>query len=182
MEKSVSQVAMESAGIRSALERIAEEILKSPSDPSKLVLIGIHTGGVQLARRLQSIFLKGHGLSIPMGTLDINLYRDDWTRLHKQPLVRSTNFPFPMDEQEVVLVDDVLYTGRTIRAALDAIMDYGRPQRVQLAVLVDRGHRELPICAQFVGISMQTEAEQQVHVVLSEKEDEDRILIETPSH
>lgn len=181
MDKSVIQVVMESADIQSALERIAEEIMQSPANPTKLVLIGIHTGGVYLARRLQSIFLKNHALSIPVGTLDINLYRDDWTRLHTQPLVRSTDLPFPVQDREVVLVDDVLYTGRTIRAALDAIMDYGRPQRVQLAVLVDRGHRELPICAQFVGTTLKTDAGEQVHVQLSEKENRDQVIIETPA-
>lgn len=171
---------MESADIQSALERIADEILKSPADPGHLVLIGIHTGGVHLAGRLRKIFYEKYDMSIPLGSLDINLYRDDWTRLHTQPLVRSTELPFPIHDCDVVLVDDVLYTGRTTRAALDAIMDYGRPKRVQLAVLVDRGHRELPICAQFVGLFVQTETRQQVHVLLAEKANEDRVIIETP--
>ncbi len=180
MENSNIHVTMESAEIQAALERIAGEILESPADPRRLVLIGIHTGGVHLAGRLKQIFHEKHGMSVPLGSLDINLYRDDWTRLHTQPLVRSTELPFPIQDCDVVLVDDVLYTGRTTRAALDAIMDYGRPKRVQLAVLVDRGHRELPIFAQFVGLSVPTEAHQQVHVLLSEKENTDRVIIETP--
>jgi pyrimidine operon attenuation protein/uracil phosphoribosyltransferase len=115
---------------------------------------------------------------VPVGSLDITLYRDDWTRLHTQPVVKATELPFPIDDREVVLVDDVLYTGRTIRAALDALVDYGRPKRVQVAVLVDRGHRELPICSQFVGIELRTREDEMVNVLLKEKDMSDQVVIE----
>ncbi len=169
---------MEAAEVRQTLVRMAEEIVKQADDRFRLVLIGIHTGGVHLARRLQDIINDRFGLKPPVGMLDITLYRDDWTRLHTQPLVRATELPFRIDDQEVVLVDDVLFTGRTIRAALDALIDYGRPKRVQVAVLVDRGHRELPICAQFIGVSQTTLPHEQVNVHLVETDGYDRVLVE----
>ena len=169
---------MEIGEIGQALERLAREIIEQPIDPGKLVLVGIHSGGVHLARRLRKIIETQYHLSIPVGSLDINLYRDDWTRLHTQPVVRATHLPFPIDDREVVLVDDVLYTGRTIRAALDALIDYGRPRRVQVAVLVDRGHRELPISAQFIGTVVQTQSDEQVDVLLTEKDGVDEVIVE----
>ncbi|MFP5211958.1 MAG: bifunctional pyr operon transcriptional regulator/uracil phosphoribosyltransferase PyrR [Acidobacteriota bacterium] len=172
------RIVMEADGVEKALNRLATEIVERPVDPRKLVLVGIHTGGVYLARRLRSIIHERSNIMIPVGSLDITLYRDDWTRLHTQPLVRATDLSFPIDNRDVILVDDVLYTGRTIRAALDALIDYGRPKRVQVAVLVDRGHRELPICGQFIGIQLQTEPEEQVNVLLSEKDGVDRVQIE----
>ncbi len=173
-----AQVVMESDEIRRALERLATEIAEQPADPDRLALVGIHTGGVFLARRLEALISRKLGHSVPVGTLDITLYRDDWTRLHTQPVVRATDLSFRVDDREVVLVDDVLYTGRTIRAALDALIDYGRPRRVQVAVLVDRGHRELPICAQFIGMQLTTVSEEQVNVLLMEKDGIDRIVLE----
>lgn len=181
MNESTRQVVMESEKIREILESLAGKIVKQAENPERLVLVGIHTGGVYLARRLQKIIDRDFHLSVPVGTLDITLYRDDWTRLHTQPLVRSTDFPFNIDDREVVLVDDVLYTGRTIRAALDALIDYGRPHRVRVAVMVDRGHRELPICGQFIGLEISTAAEDQVNVHLTEKDGFDRIVVEHPS-
>ena len=178
MSKPPRQVVMESEQIQEVLEDLSESIVKQAKNPQRLVLIGIHTGGVYLARRLQNIIAQKFNLSVPVGTLDITLYRDDWTRLHTQPLVRSTNFPFAIDNREVILVDDVLYTGRTIRAALDALIDYGRPDRVQVAVMVDRGHRELPICGQFIGVELSTATEEQVNVHLREKDGFDQIVIE----
>jgi pyrimidine operon attenuation protein/uracil phosphoribosyltransferase len=169
---------MEAEGIQAAIERISREIIASTRDPGKLALVGIHTGGVFLADRIAAIISGKLGTPVPLGTLDITLYRDDWTRLHTQPVLKGTNLPFRIDELEVILIDDVLYTGRTVRAALDALIDYGRPRRVQVAVLVDRDHRELPICSQFVGISPDTSAEEQVNVLLSEKDGVDRVVIE----
>lgn len=169
---------MEAREIQESLERLAREIVNKDIDSRRLALVGIHTGGVYLARRLQQILSQQFNVSVPVGILDITLYRDDWTRLHTQPLVRATDLSFPVEDRELILVDDVLYTGRTIRAALDAIVDYGRPKRVQVAVLVDRGHRELPICAQFVGIELHTLADEQVNVLLSEKDGLDRVVIE----
>ncbi len=171
---------MEGEGIRSALERISNEILASSREPGKLALVGIHTGGVFLANRIAANISGKMGSPVPLGTLDITLYRDDWTRLHTQPILKGTNLPFRIDDLEVVLIDDVLYTGRTVRAALDALIDYGRPRRVQVAVLVDRDHRELPICSQFVGIALDTKAEEQVNVLLSEKDGYDRVVVEGP--
>jgi len=178
MVENGSRVVMEARDIRSTLERLAREIVEQPVDPNGLALVGIHTGGVFLANRLETLISKKLKHSIPVGTLDITLYRDDWTRLHTQPVVRATNLPFPMDDRDVVLVDDVLYTGRTIRAALDALIDYGRPRRVQVAALVDRGHRELPICGQFIGIELKTRSDEQVNVLLKEKDGVDRVVIE----
>lgn len=180
MEKVGSRVVMEPHDILRTLEGLARDILEDASDPSKLALVGIQTGGVFLARRLQEIVARKFLLDVPVGVLDINLYRDDWTRLHTQPIVRATDLPFRIDDREVVLVDDVLYTGRTIRAALDALVDYGRPKRVQVAVLVDRGHRELPICGQFIGLKLNTTLDEQVNVLLSEKDGLDQVILEKP--
>ena len=176
-----TRVVMEAEGIQLALDGLAREIVDKAVDRQRLVLVGIHTGGAHLAKRLQGIISQLFQFSVPVGTLDINLYRDDWTRLHTQPLVRASDLSFPIDEREVILVDDVLYTGRTIRAALDALVDYGRPKRVMVAVLVDRGHRELPICAQFIGAEVTTRSEEQVDVLLSEKDGIDRIVVEEHS-
>jgi len=173
-----ARVVMEADGIQAILERLSREIVGSSRELGKLALIGIHTGGVYLANRIAAIISGEHGVTVPVGTLDITLYRDDWTRLHTQPVLKGTNLPFPIDDLEIVLIDDVLFTGRTVRAALDALIDYGRPRRVQVAVLVNRDHRELPICCQFVGISPDTNSEEQVNVLLSEKDGVDRVLIE----
>jgi pyrimidine operon attenuation protein/uracil phosphoribosyltransferase len=182
MDQKSPQVVMEAADVHKTLVRIAAEIVQQSEDRDRLVLIGIHTGGVHLAKRLQNIINKHFYLNPPVGILDITLYRDDWTRLHTQPLVRPTELPFRIDEQEVILVDDVLFTGRTIRAALDAIIDYGRPRRVQVAVLVDRGHRELPICGQFIGINQKTLPHEQVNVHLVETDGYDQVVVEVPAH
>lgn len=179
--KGCDHVVMESDAMRQALARIAREILQEAEDPSVLALVGIHTGGVFLARRLGQILEKEYGIHVPIGTLDINLYRDDWSRLHTQPKVRATVLPFSVEDRDIVLVDDVLFTGRTIRAALDALMDYGRPQRVRVAALVDRGHRELPICAHFVGLELKTRPEEQVNVYLLEKDGADKVVVECRS-
>lgn len=181
MGKAGSEIVMQAGEMQQALEKLAEGIVKKSSDPQRLVLVGIHTGGVHLARRLQVVIFRKYQLSVPVGTLDITLYRDDWTRLHTQPVVKATDLPFEIDDLEVVLVDDVLFTGRTIRAALDALIDYGRPKSVQVAVLVDRGHRELPIFAQFVGLQLDTGAEEQVNVLFSEKDGVDQVVTERAS-
>ncbi|MBC7360163.1 MAG: bifunctional pyr operon transcriptional regulator/uracil phosphoribosyltransferase PyrR [Desulfacinum sp.] len=172
------RIVMEHSEMEGALREMARQIVRDLDDPERLVLVGIHTGGVYLAQRLGQILEREHGLKVPIGTLDINLYRDDWSRLHTQPVVRSTRLPFSVDDKDVVLVDDVLFTGRTIRAALDALMDYGRPRRVRVAALVDRGHRELPICAHFVGLELETLPEEQVNVYLKEKDGSDRVVLE----
>lgn len=175
------RVIMEAGEIQAALERLSAEIIASSRDPRRLALVGIHTGGVFLASRIARIISARLGAPVPLGSLDITLYRDDWTRLHTQPVIKGTNLPFRIDDLEVVLIDDVLFTGRTVRAALDALIDYGRPMRVQVAVLVDRDHRELPICSQFVGVALETSPEEQVNVLLSEKDGVDKVVLEGPS-
>ncbi|MBW1981814.1 MAG: bifunctional pyr operon transcriptional regulator/uracil phosphoribosyltransferase PyrR [Deltaproteobacteria bacterium] len=162
----------------STLEKMAADIYQAIDDKDNLVLVGIRTGGVHLARRIQEKIEQKFARQIPVGILDIGLYRDDWTRISTQPIVRTTELPFSIDDRIVVLVDDVLFTGRTVRSAMAALIDFGRPQRIILAVLVDRGHRELPICADFVGVTVPTTLEQVVNVYLEETGEEDRVLLE----
>jgi pyrimidine operon attenuation protein/uracil phosphoribosyltransferase len=142
------------------------------------VVVGIRTGGAFLAQRLADRMSRRAGKSFPVGVLDITLYRDDWTRINHKPLVGKTELPGSIDDQEVLLVDDVLFTGRTIRAALDALIDYGRPSRIELAVLVDRGGRELPIRPDFVGLILNLPAAQRVNVYLTEMGQKDEVAIE----
>lgn len=163
-------------GIRRTLARMAAEILENDGDD--IVLVGIHSRGVPLAQRLAEIFEAGAGKKIPLGRIDISLYRDDvgpWRPAHSQPVLKRTELPFELDEKVVYLVDDVLYTGRTIRAALDALVDYGRPKAVRLAVLIDRGHRELPIAADVVGKVVRTSRQEDVQVHLLEFDGEDGV-------
>lgn len=165
-------------GIRRALTRIAHEILEKNAGTEDLVLIGIMRRGVPLAQRIAMKIKEIEGTSVPLGTLDINLYRDDLDRLGYQPVLRKTDVPFSVTDRKVVLVDDVLYTGRTVRAALDAIMDLGRPKMIQLAVLIDRGHRELPIRADYVGKNVPTSRKENVSVLLEEVDGVDKVVIE----
>lgn len=155
-------------GIRRTLTRIAHEILERNKGTQELVLIGIRTGGAHLARRLQSEIRTIEKAEVPVGIIDITLYRDDLSERGPQAKVRETEISFDITEKKVVLVDDVLYTGRTIRAAMDALVDFGRPQSVQLAVLADRGHRELPIKADYVGKNIPTSQDETVEVRLTE--------------
>ncbi|HPU35306.1 MAG TPA: bifunctional pyr operon transcriptional regulator/uracil phosphoribosyltransferase PyrR [Bacillota bacterium] len=164
-------------GIRRSLTRIAHEIIERNKGIENLVLIGIRRRGVPLAERLAQKIKEIEGRSVPVGILDITLYRDDLSTLAYQPLVRSTSIPFQISGRTVVLVDDVIYTGRTVRAALDAIMDLGRPRVIQLAVLVDRGHRELPIRADYVGKNVPTSRKEEVSVRLQEIDNEERVVI-----
>jgi pyrimidine operon attenuation protein/uracil phosphoribosyltransferase len=143
-----------------------------------MVLVGIRTGGVFLAGRLRKKILKERGVELPMGIIDITLYRDDWTRLSQTPEVKKTEIHFPIEDKNVLLVDDVLFTGRTIRAALDALLDLGRPRRVELAVLIDRGHRELPICADYIGKTLEISRQDSVNVELKEMAGVDQVVIE----
>jgi pyrimidine operon attenuation protein/uracil phosphoribosyltransferase len=163
-----------------ALTRIAHEILERNRGLDELALVGIRTRGVPLARRLARALKEINGDDVPTGALDITLYRDDLMRhpVGPQPLVRRTEIPFSIDDRKILLVDDVLYTGRTIRAALDALIDFGRPRAIQLIVLVDRGHRELPIKADYVGKNLPTSLKQSVQVRLQEIDGTDEIVIE----
>jgi len=163
--------------IKRTLLRIAYEIIEHNKGVENLVLIGIHTGGAFLAKRLQKMMADIEPPLLPLGTLDINLYRDDWTRLSQQPILKKTEIPFSVDEKNVILVDDVIFTGRTIRAAMDAIIDFGRPQKIEVAVLIDRDHRELPIMANYVGLYVPTSRDERVDVFLKEKNGRDEVVI-----
>lgn len=165
--------------IRRALTRISHEIVESNKGTDDLVLIGIHTRGVPLAKRLAAIIKGFEGVEIPVGMLDISLYRDDLSSVAEQPVLNQTDVPGSITGKSVVMVDDVLFTGRTARAGLDAVMDLGRPERVQLAVLVDRGHRELPIRADFVGKNLPTSKKEIVAVRLQEIDQDERVVILT---
>ncbi|WP_337869914.1 bifunctional pyr operon transcriptional regulator/uracil phosphoribosyltransferase PyrR [Meiothermus sp.] len=161
--------------VRRALTRIAHEVIEKNKGTDKLCFVGIHTRGISLAKRLVDLVEKFEGKRVPMGILDITLYRDDLSEIGLQPKVRETRIPFDLGGKAVVLVDDVLYTGRTARAALDALIDQGRPSRIYLAVLVDRGHRELPIRADFVGKNLPTSKSEVVKVKTQEDDGEDAV-------
>ena len=173
-------VVMEADRITRALIRIAHEVVERNRGVDELALVGIRTRGVPLARRLATNLLDIVDQEVPSGMLDITLYRDDLMRqpVGPQPVVRRTEIPFSIDERKILLVDDVLYTGRTVRAALDALIDLGRPQAIQLIVLVDRGHRELPIKADYVGKNLPTSTGQSIRVRLQEIDGRDEVVIE----
>jgi pyrimidine operon attenuation protein/uracil phosphoribosyltransferase len=168
---------MDGERIARALARIAHQIVERPRDAEGLVLVGVRTRGVPLARRLARLVAEAGAPTPPVGALDITLYRDDLTTVAPQPVLRGTEIPGSIDGRTVVLVDDVLYTGRTVRAALDEIIDFGRPARIKLAALVDRGHRELPICPDYVGQSITTSRDEIVQVLLEEQDGADRVLL-----
>lgn len=171
---------MDSDDIRRAVTRIAHEIVEKNHGTRSVVLVGIRKRGLPLARRIAGTIDKIEGVQVPTGALDITLYRDDLQlrTVSQQPIVRPTEIPFDIDGKVVVLIDDVLYTGRTVRAALDELVDFGRPKAIQLAVLVDRGHRELPIRADFVGKNVPTSGREAVQVKLSEEDGVDEVVIE----
>jgi pyrimidine operon attenuation protein/uracil phosphoribosyltransferase len=171
---------MDADRMNRALTRIAHEILERNRGTHELALVGIRTRGVPLARRIARSLTHINGDEVPTGSLDITLYRDDLMRhaVGPQPVLRRTEIPFSIDDRRILLVDDVLYTGRTIRAALDALIDFGRPRAIQLIVLVDRGHRELPIKADYVGKNFPTSAKQSVQVRLQEIDGVDEVLID----
>jgi pyrimidine operon attenuation protein/uracil phosphoribosyltransferase len=164
--------------VRRATIRISHEIVEKQAGTEGLVLVGIQRRGVPLAHRIAEAIREHEGADIPVGALDITFYRDDLSLVAQQPIVKGTAIPFDLNGRTVVLVDDVLYTGRTIRAAMDALIDFGRPQAIRLAVLVDRGHRELPIRADHVGKNVPTSREEVVHVMLEETDGEDAVEIE----
>ena len=171
---------LDAASIERSLTRIAHEILERNKGLPGLGIVGVQTRGVPLARRLAATLGAIEGTPPPVGVLDINLYRDDLSRIADHPVLRRTEIPFEIDDATIVLVDDVLYTGRTVRAALDAVMDLGRPRAIQLAVLVDRGHRELPVRADFVGKNVPTAPSERVDVLLKETDGRDEVFIVKP--
>jgi pyrimidine operon attenuation protein/uracil phosphoribosyltransferase len=179
----VAKVLLDAPALGRTLSRIAHELIERNADLDALALVGIHTRGVPLARRLRALVDERSGVAVDLGAVDITFHRDDvlvrsgTPPLHAQPLVRGTELDFPLEGKTVVLVDDVLFTGRTIRAAIDALLEYGRPARVQLAVLVDRGHRELPIRPDYVGKNIPTSLTERVRVELEETDGGDQILL-----
>jgi pyrimidine operon attenuation protein/uracil phosphoribosyltransferase len=176
---SKKNLSMPARELEQTLERLTDEIMVNHQNPDEVVLVGIRTGGAFLAQRLAANITRRTSRPVRVGVLDITLYRDDWTQLSHKPLVGKTELPGSIDDQEVVLVDDVLFTGRTIRAALDALIDYGRPRRIELAVLVDRGGRELPIQPDYVGQTLKLPPGQRVNVYLSEMGRPDQVAIES---
>jgi pyrimidine operon attenuation protein/uracil phosphoribosyltransferase len=176
--KSKERIVLDALGINRALSRVAHEIIERNKGLIDLTLVGIRTGGVHLAHRLAGRLKEIEGVVLPVGALDITLYRDDLHQKRDQPAVRKTEIGFDITDKKVILVDDVLFTGRTIRAAMDELIDFGRPREIQLAVLIDRGHRELPIRANYVGKSLPTAPEEKINVLLSEEGEEDRVVIE----
>jgi pyrimidine operon attenuation protein/uracil phosphoribosyltransferase len=176
-------VVLEHDDLRRTLRRIAHEIAEKNPDAGRLAVVGIHTRGAVLARRLHGFLEEITGAELPIGDLDISFYRDDVGAKApaSQPVVHDSHLDFDLSERTVVLVDDVLYTGRTVRAAIEALFDYGRPQRVQLAVLCDRGHRELPIRPDYVGKNLPTAREERVNVRLEEIDGTDEVTISEPT-
>jgi pyrimidine operon attenuation protein/uracil phosphoribosyltransferase len=172
------QIVQGEKDIEIALNLICEQLLSRHPQLSEMVLVGIRTGGVFLAERLKKKILEKRGIDLPTGIIDITLYRDDWTRLSQTPEVKKTEIHFPIEDKDVLLVDDVLFTGRTIRAAIDVLLDLGRPRRVELAVLIDRGHRELPISADYIGKALEISRQNSVNVELKELAGLDQVVIE----
>jgi pyrimidine operon attenuation protein/uracil phosphoribosyltransferase len=175
------KVVMDSGAFRTTLDRLASEIgERTRGLEGSLAFVGIRTRGVPIARRLARAVESRTGTAPSIGALDITLYRDDFTTAAAQPVVRKTELDFPMDDAWMVLVDDVLFTGRTVRAAITALIDFGRPRKIELLVMVDRGWRELPIQADYVGMSLETAREDTVRVLLAEEDGRDEVVLEKP--
>jgi len=177
------RVLLDAEALQRTLHRIAHEIIEANADLGRVALVGIHTRGVPLAHRLRRLIEEFSGTDVDLGTVDITFYRDDVrvrggeAPIHPQPLVRATKLDFPLEGRTCILVDDVLYSGRTIRAAIEALFDYGRPDRVQLAVVADRGHRELPIRPDYVGKNLPTARSERIQVQLVEVDEVDQVLL-----
>jgi len=176
MERKMSRL-MDEKDMARALVRLSHEIMEKNKQTKDLALIGIQRRGIYLAQRMSKLMEEMVKEKVPTGSLDITLYRDDLSRIAYQPIVRDTEIPFSIDDKKIVLVDDVLYTGRTVRAAIDALLDLGRPKKIELAVLVDRGHRELPIRADYVGKNIPTSSKEMVEVKVRELDGKDEVLI-----
>ena len=175
------KILMSPTDMERALTRIAHEIVERNKGAENIVLVGMQTRGFPLSKRLATIIKNIEGISIPVGSLDISLYRDDLSSLELKPVIHRTNIPYDITGKNVILIDDVFYTGRSIRAAMDAIMDLGRPETIQLAVLIDRGHRELPVRADYVGKNIPTSEREEIKVYLIDPDGEDKVTIVIPS-
>ncbi len=171
------KILMSAAEIARTMDRLAMEIVEHHGNCKNLAILGIQRRGVDLARRLLISLKNTIGEKITSGELDINLYRDDWTSLEVQPQINKTEIDFIIDGRDIILVDDVLFTGRTTRAALEAVLDFGRPRKIELLVLVDRGHRELPIAADYVGKTIETRRGEQVDVFLMEQDGREEVVL-----
>jgi pyrimidine operon attenuation protein/uracil phosphoribosyltransferase len=181
MEEKIKAKVMDAPKIRRALHRMVTEISEHNRDLSNLVIVGIRTRGIYIGKRISKMIKELEKIEIPVGVLDITLYRDDFSELESQHMVKKTEINFSVADKDVLLVDDVLFTGRTIRAAMDSLIDLGRPKTIQLLVLIDRGHRELPIRADYVGKFLPTSKREIVQVQLKEIDENDEILITEPA-
>lgn len=175
MKEHIKATVLNESDMNRIIIRLAHEILEKNRGMEKLVLIGLRTRGAFLAERISNKISEIEGKDVPTGFLDVTLYRDDFRTRLKQPSVEVTNIPFAIDEKHIVLIDDVLFTGRTVRAALDALMDFGRPAKISLAILVDRGHREMPVKPDYVGKNIPTSIGEEVRVKMKEIDDEDAV-------
>ena len=171
------RVVLDAAGVAQAVAQMLDRLLESRIEGVEVCVVGVRSRGDHLARRIAAAIERRIGEEVPVGALDISLYRDDVNQRIRKAVVAGTDIPFSIDDRDVILVDDVLYAGRSTRAAMDALMDFGRPRRIRLAVLVDRGHRELPICADAVGLALETSQDQEVRVSLTESEGEDKVVL-----
>ncbi len=177
MKKGSKKVILDAKGMERALSRLTHEILEKNKGAEDLVLVGIMSGGVPLSKFIQEKIRVIEGIAVSAGYVDITLYRDDLSRAGYQPRLKRTEIPFSIDEKKVILVDDVLFTGRTIRAAMDALIDFGRPRNIQLAVLIDRGHRELPIRADYVGRNVPTSRSETVDVMVQGNREDWKVML-----
>ena len=180
MEEKVKAKIMDEKKMERTFSRISMEILERNRDPKKLVLIGIQTKGVYVAKRIQNLLKVMENINLPLGVLDITLFRDDLHKKEHHPIVQKTEIEFSIEDKSIILIDDVLFTGRTIRAAMDSIFELGRPANIQLAVFIDRGHRELPISPDFRGKYLPTSRRERVNVMLKEIENKNQVLIMEP--
>lgn len=181
MEEKIKARIMDSRKIKRALHRMTTEIIEHNRDLKNLVIVGIRTRGIYLGKRISALIKKMENVEVPVGVLDITLYRDDFSEMEAQHMVKKTEINFSISNKDVLLVDDVLFTGRTIRAAMDSIIDLGRPKTIQLLILIDRGHRELPIRADYIGKSLPTSKREIVHVQLKEIDEKDEVIISEPA-
>ncbi len=174
----MEKLILDADGIKRAATRISYEIIEKNKGAEDICLIGIQRRGVSLAKMIKDNISKNEGVDVELGILDITFYRDDLSVLDEHPVLNGTDIPFSIYDKKIILIDDVLYTGRTCRAAIDAVMDLGRPKTIQLAVLIDRGHRELPIHADYVGKNLPTSKKEVVHVKTKEYDGEDKVILE----
>jgi pyrimidine operon attenuation protein/uracil phosphoribosyltransferase len=181
MEEKIKAKIMDEKKMKRTFLRLAMEILERNREAENLVLIGIQSKGVFVARRIQQLIKELEGIDIPLGILDITMFRDDLHKHEKQPAVKKTQIDFSIEDRDIILIDDVVFTGRTIRAAMDSIFELGRPASVQLAAFIDRGHREMPICPDFKGKYLPTSRRERVKVMLKETDGQDQVLIMEPT-